>query len=293
MILRRRRIVGAPGTVMPAAQRMPAMMSLSVPPHLPSTRTGRISVFQPVPATPSALFVSAAIRLETRVPCHELAHVDPAEGARRDVERRLRRLGCSHRSRRDRWRRHRGRRHRSRTAGWKRNRSRRAACRPATPAAGPGCSKRTPVSSTATTVVLLPTVTSHACSARVAADLGALEVPLIREQRVAGHMRAASGARRRPHIRHSGSAAMRSSSAFMSSAPSARSSCSTSVSVAICCLRCKRIPEDAPSFCTRALRRGGRSRPVAPFDDDLIGRRLAPGANAPYPRAWPNGPATR
>ena len=66
-------LIGAPGTAMPAAQRMPAMMSLSVPPHLPSTRTGRISVFQPVPAMPSALFVSAPIRLDTRVPCQELS----------------------------------------------------------------------------------------------------------------------------------------------------------------------------------------------------------------------------
>ena len=94
---------GTLGTLMPAAQRMPMMMSLSVPPHLPSTRTGRISVFQPVPAIPSALLVSAAIRLDTRVPCQELFTWSmPGAGAGRDVER------CAvtpppSRSRRDRW----------------------------------------------------------------------------------------------------------------------------------------------------------------------------------------------
>src|SRR5262245_61183917 len=64
-----------PETDRPAAQRMPARMSLSVPPHLPSTRTGRTNEFQDMPVMPAELFDRAPIIPETRVPCHELAEV--------------------------------------------------------------------------------------------------------------------------------------------------------------------------------------------------------------------------
>src|SRR5687768_12069392 len=63
----------APGTDKPPAQRMPARMSPSVPPHLPSTRTGRMKEFQDRPDTPAVLLVSAATMPATRVPCQELA----------------------------------------------------------------------------------------------------------------------------------------------------------------------------------------------------------------------------
>src|SRR5258705_10244110 len=43
--------VGTPGTGKPAAQRIPARMSESKPPHLPSTRTGSTRTFAPTPAT--------------------------------------------------------------------------------------------------------------------------------------------------------------------------------------------------------------------------------------------------
>src|SRR5688500_20254259 len=65
----------APFTCRPAAQRMPARMSLSRPPHLPSTRTGRMYEFQLRPATPAELLVSAPIMPATRVPCQVLEDV--------------------------------------------------------------------------------------------------------------------------------------------------------------------------------------------------------------------------
>src|SRR5262245_41023762 len=65
-------LIAAPLVGRPAAHSIPAMMSESVPPHLPSTRTGRMRVFHASPATPMPLFVEAPIRPETRVPCHEL-----------------------------------------------------------------------------------------------------------------------------------------------------------------------------------------------------------------------------
>ena len=44
----------------PAAQRIPAMMSESKPPHLPSTRTGSTRVAPPTPAIPNPLLAWAA-----------------------------------------------------------------------------------------------------------------------------------------------------------------------------------------------------------------------------------------
>src|ERR1700681_2358402 len=64
---------GAPATATPAAHRTPAVMSSNVPPHLPSTRTGRILAFQLRPAIPAPLLVLAAMMPLTNVPCHELA----------------------------------------------------------------------------------------------------------------------------------------------------------------------------------------------------------------------------
>src|SRR5688572_7495309 len=60
---------------MPAAQRMPARMSESRPPHLPSTRTGSTQTFQPNPAMPTELLVRAPTMPETRVPCQLLDEV--------------------------------------------------------------------------------------------------------------------------------------------------------------------------------------------------------------------------
>ncbi len=64
---------GTPSTCRPAAQRMPSRMSESVPPHLPSTRTGRICAPQLIPAIPVELFVLAARMPAVRVPCQELS----------------------------------------------------------------------------------------------------------------------------------------------------------------------------------------------------------------------------
>jgi len=63
---------GTPGTGKPAAHRMPARMSESRPPHLPSTRTGSRRAPQVPPAMPALLLVLAAIMPATRVPCQEL-----------------------------------------------------------------------------------------------------------------------------------------------------------------------------------------------------------------------------
>ena len=64
---------GTPSMWMPAAQRMPAMMSESTPKHLPSTRTGSTRTPGAVPAMPVLLLAAAPIRLAVEVPCHELA----------------------------------------------------------------------------------------------------------------------------------------------------------------------------------------------------------------------------
>nr|WP_257829714.1 hypothetical protein [Rhizobacter sp. J219] len=56
----------------PAAQRMPSVMSSTVAPHLPATRTGSTRPFQLMPATPVVLFVAAATMPLMMVPCHEL-----------------------------------------------------------------------------------------------------------------------------------------------------------------------------------------------------------------------------
>src|SRR3977135_307693 len=57
---------------MPAAHAMPARMSESKPPHLPSTRTGRIQPLQVMPAMPVWLLVMAPRIPATRVPCQLL-----------------------------------------------------------------------------------------------------------------------------------------------------------------------------------------------------------------------------
>ena len=59
-------------TAMPADHNIAVRMSESVPPHLPSARTGRISGSHETPATPTALLPAAAAMPATRVPCHEL-----------------------------------------------------------------------------------------------------------------------------------------------------------------------------------------------------------------------------
>ena len=280
MILRRRRIDRrARRPAMPAAQRMPAMMSLSVPPHLPSTRTGRISVFQPVPAMPSALFVSAADQAgdARAVP----RAVDAGRLACTSLNGGCVRLRARHPVARIARRPRRGRRRRSRTARWKRSRSRRSSLPACATRSRSGCSKRTPVSSTATTVALLPTVTSHACSARVAADLrrsGSTTDPRSSgSPGTACALAALIGdcvldVRDRPP----GARAERSASL----APSARSSSSTSVSIGDLLLALRAaVPADAPSFCARtpaaAAVAGGS---VAPLHDDLSRRRLHAGS---------------
>ena len=57
----------------PAAQRMPSMMSATSAPHLPATRTGSTRPFQLMPATPTPLFVRAAMSPAITVPCQELS----------------------------------------------------------------------------------------------------------------------------------------------------------------------------------------------------------------------------
>ncbi len=66
-------LAGAPSTGTPPAQSIAAMMSESVPPHLPSARTGSTQPFHVVPAIPRALFETAPTMPATRVPCHELS----------------------------------------------------------------------------------------------------------------------------------------------------------------------------------------------------------------------------
>ena len=60
MHARRVRVGRHAGTARPAAQRMPAMMSESKPPHLPSTRTGSTRTLRPTLAMPMPLFVKRA-----------------------------------------------------------------------------------------------------------------------------------------------------------------------------------------------------------------------------------------
>src|SRR5688572_3916584 len=60
-----------PLTVPPEAQVIASAMSASEPPHLPSTRTGWIFALNATPATPFALFVTAAIVPATCEPCHD------------------------------------------------------------------------------------------------------------------------------------------------------------------------------------------------------------------------------
>src|SRR5882757_9591479 len=65
-------LAGTPATDMPAAHIIHAMVSESYPPHLPSTRTGRIFPCHVIPATPCALLVNAPRIPAVRVPCQEL-----------------------------------------------------------------------------------------------------------------------------------------------------------------------------------------------------------------------------
>src|SRR5687768_10959123 len=53
------RLLGMPAIGRPAAQRMASLMSVLVPPHLPSTRTGRTLPPKAMPATPRLLLVTA------------------------------------------------------------------------------------------------------------------------------------------------------------------------------------------------------------------------------------------
>src|SRR6266853_2783864 len=69
---------GTPLTWMPAAHSIPAMMSESRPPHLPSTRTGSSHGLQVRPAIPVPLLLSAPRSPDTRVPCQELLAAVPA-----------------------------------------------------------------------------------------------------------------------------------------------------------------------------------------------------------------------
>jgi hypothetical protein len=65
-------LAGTPATEPPAAQTMPSAMSDAAPPHLPSTRTGRILALGATPVTPSALLPAAAMVPATWVPCQLL-----------------------------------------------------------------------------------------------------------------------------------------------------------------------------------------------------------------------------
>jgi len=58
--------------VSPAAQYIAAMMSESVPPHLPSTRTGSTITLRPTLAMPTLLSVAAPTRPAVWVPCQLL-----------------------------------------------------------------------------------------------------------------------------------------------------------------------------------------------------------------------------
>ncbi len=63
-------LAGTLGTARPAAQRMASLMSLVVPPHLPSTRTAWTLTSQFTPATPVALSVAPTPTVPaTWVPC--------------------------------------------------------------------------------------------------------------------------------------------------------------------------------------------------------------------------------
>src|ERR1041385_3911036 len=70
-------LAGTPVTGKPAAQRAPSRISDKDPPHLPSTRTGRILDVQLMPPTPTLLLVAAPIVPATWVPCQELSLVCP------------------------------------------------------------------------------------------------------------------------------------------------------------------------------------------------------------------------
>src|ERR1700730_3171226 len=71
-------LFGTPLTGMPGAHSMPATMSASRPPHLPSTRTGSSHALQVTPAIPVPLLLSAPRSPDTRVPCQELFPAVPA-----------------------------------------------------------------------------------------------------------------------------------------------------------------------------------------------------------------------
>ncbi len=153
--------VGAPSTGMPADQSIAATMSESKPPHLPRTRTGRIQPFHPRPDTPSALLLRAAMIPETRVPCQELSLAwQPLSGSDEasllvtqspGSEASRSQLSPSFAI------------FRSVMKSYPGN------SRPPAPAsARSGCSRRTPVSSTAITTPVLPVEISQALTASTA-----------------------------------------------------------------------------------------------------------------------------
>src|SRR6202171_929858 len=67
---------GTPGTERPAAHATPSRMSENVPPHLPSTRIGRIFADQSMPAVQALSLPLAPITAETAVPCQLLSSTE-------------------------------------------------------------------------------------------------------------------------------------------------------------------------------------------------------------------------
>ena len=78
---------------------MPAMMSESKPPHLPSTRTGSTLTSRPTLAMPMPLLVAAPMRPSVCVPCHELLgrvrSRAPSTSLGSDPVARIRRIGIA------------------------------------------------------------------------------------------------------------------------------------------------------------------------------------------------------
>src|SRR5882724_12221550 len=163
-------LIGTPLTGKPADHRIASRISESYPPHFPNTRTGRIQDSQVVPAIPMLLLVAAPINPDTRVPCQELFSIvhfekkgccwsllsiqspgsvgspsrpSPSFAVRNELPPELPSAAMKS---------YPG----SSLPAW--------AARPRS-----GWSKRTPVSSTATTVPVLPVVVSQANSAPIAA----------------------------------------------------------------------------------------------------------------------------
>ena len=148
-----------PSTGMPAAQRMPAMMSPSLPKHLPSTRTGSTRTPGAAPAIPAAglVLVAAATNADVDVPCQLLPEtsqslkVEPALSA--DVTQSPGSLGSASRPSPS-----------LATTAWLTMSYPGSNWPPLATRPRSGCSKRTPVSSTATTTLALPVVRAQAAS---------------------------------------------------------------------------------------------------------------------------------